>query len=241
MNPRIIREFARSAGKLAKTDKIDAQVLAHYAEVMRPQPRPLREAEQLALASLVSRRQQLHGMIVMEENRRRLATPRVRQNIEAHIAYLTQLLKELDREIDDFIRQTPLWHEKSEILKSVPGIGPAVSSELIAHLPELGLLGHKQITSLVGLAPFNRDSGKYRGKRMIRGGRAHVRNKLYMAAVVAARHNPVLRPFYQGLLSSGKPKKVALTACMRKLLIILNAMVKNQTIWRPSGLAPKKA
>ena len=241
MNPRIIREFARSAGKLAKTDKIDAQVLAHYAEVMRPQPRPLREADQLALASLVSRRQQLHGMIVMEENRRRLATPRVRQNIEAHIAYLTQLLKELDREIDDFIRQTPLWHEKSEILKSVPGIGPAVSSELIAHLPELGLLGHKQITSLVGLAPFNRDSGKYRGKRMIRGGRAHVRNKLYMAAVVAARHNPVLRPFYQGLLSSGKPKKVALTACMRKLLIILNAMVKNQTIWRPSGLAPKKA
>lgn len=237
MNPRVIRDFARAAGILAKTDKIDAQVLAHYAAAMRPQPRPLREAEQLELASLVSRRQQLQGMITMEENRRQMAIPRVRENIESHLSVLTKLLKELDREIDDLIRRSPLWHEKAEILKSVPGIGPAISCELIANLPELGFLGHKQITSLVGLAPFNRDSGKQRGKRMIRGGRARVRTKLYMAAVVAARCNPIVRPFYQGLVASGKPKKVALTACMRKLLIIINAMIRNHTVWSPHGLA----
>ena len=231
MNPKILRHFAKSTGKLAKTDKLDAQVLAHYAQAIQPPVRPLKDPEQHELATLMSRRRQLQGMIVMEQNRRRTSTPKVRHNIDQLLAYLRQLLKDLDREIHEFIRRTPLWHEKQEILRSTIGIGPKVSASLIADLPELGLLPGPQVTALAGLAPMNRDSGKYRGKRMIQGGRPAVRQALYMAALVASRHNPVIREFYQRLRQAGKPAKVALTACMRKLLVILNAMLKNHTHW----------
>jgi transposase len=231
MNPKTLRHFAKSTGKLAKTDKLDAQVLAHYAQAIQPPVRPLKDPEQHELATLMSRRRQLQGMIVMEQNRRRTCTPKVRGNIDQHLAYLRQLLKDLDREIHDFIRRTPLWHEKQEILQSTVGIGPKVSASLIADLPELGILPGPKVTALAGLAPMNRDSGQYRGKRMIQGGRPAVRQALYMAALVASRHNPVIRDFYQRLRQAGKPAKVALTACMRKLLVILNAMLKNHTHW----------
>jgi transposase len=231
MNPKTLRHFAKSTGKLAKTDKLDAQVLAHYAQAIQPPVRPLKDQEQMELATLMSRRRQLQGMIVMEQNRRRTSTPKVRHNIDQLLAYLRQLLKDLDREIHEFIRSTPLWHEKQEILRSTVGIGPKVSASLIADLPELGLLPGPQVTALAGLAPMNRDSGQYRGKRMIQGGRPAVRQALYMAALVASRHNPVIREFYQRLRQAGKPAKVALTACMRKLLVILNAMLKNHTHW----------
>lgn len=231
MNPKAVRHFAKAIGRLAKTDKLDAQVLALYAQSIQPSIRPLKDPEQLELANLMTRRRQLQGMVVMEENRRRTSTPKVRGNIDQHLAYLRQLLKDLDREIQDFIRRTPLWHDKAVILKEVIGIGPVVSSELIAHLPELGVISHKKISALAGVAPMNRDSGQWRGQRRIQGGRPAVRRALYMAALVASRHNPVIRDFYQRLLHAGKPAKVALTACMRKLLIILNAMLKNRTHW----------
>ncbi len=231
MNPKALRHFAKAIGRLAKTDKLDAQVLALYAQTIQPEVRPLKDREQLDLVNLMTRRRQLQGMIVMEENRRRTSTPRVRGNIDRSLAHLRQLLKELDREIHDFIRRTPLWHDKAAIIQEVTGIGPVVSSELIGHLPELGVISHKKVTALVGLAPMNRDSGRYRGKRMIQGGRPAVRRALYMAALVASRHNPVIRDFYQRLRLAGKPAKVALTACMRKLLVILNAMLKNRTHW----------
>jgi len=231
MNPKALRHFAKAIGRLAKTDKLDAQVLALYAQTIQPEVRPLKNQEQLDLVNLMTRRHQLQGMIVMEENRRRTSAPRVRGNIDQSLAHLRQLLKDLDREIHDFIRRTPLWHHKAAILQEVIGIGPVVSSELIGHLPELGVISHKKVTALVGLAPMNRDSGQYRGKRMIQGGRPAVRRALYMAALVASRHNPVIRDFYQRLRLAGKPAKVALTACMRKLLVILNAMLKNRTHW----------
>lgn len=231
MNPKTLRHFAKSTGKLAKTDKLDARVLAHYAQSIQPPVRPLKDPEQLELGTLMSRRRQLRDMIVMEGNRRRTSTPKIRHNIDQHLTYLRQLLKDLDREIHDFIRRTPLWHEKSAILQSVVGIGPKVSASLIADLPELGTVPRPQISALAGLAPMNRDSGKWRGKRTIQGGRPTVRQALYMAALVASRHNPVIRVFYQRLLAAGKPKKLALTACMRKLLVILNAMLKNRLHW----------
>lgn len=241
MNPQVIRHFARSAGKLAKTDKIDAQVLAHFGEAMRPIPRPLGDREQRELADLITRRRQLTEMIVMEKNRRHQASARVRPNIEHHLKVMIQLQQELDREIDDFVRRTPLWHEKSDLLRSVPGIGPVVSCQLLAYLPELGHLSRRQIAALAGVAPFNRDSGKRRGKRMIAGGRKHVRIALYQAVLSAHRYNPVIKAFYQHLIGQGKKAKVAFTACMRKLLTILNAMMKYGTRWRPSvvpALAP---
>jgi transposase len=231
MNPRFIRDFARSLGKLAKTDKIDAQVIAHYGEAVRPEPRPLPEPAQLELASLVSRRRQLVEMIAAEENRRQMATPRVRQNIEVLLEQLRRLLKELDRDLHDFMRQSPLWHENEKIIRGVPGLGPVITCGLLGYLPELGTLNRKKIAALVGLAPFNRDSGQQRGKRMVWGGREKIRSLLYLAALVGIRHNPVLRDFYQRLRLAGKPAKVALTACMRKLLTILNAMIKNRTEW----------
>ena len=233
MNPKALRHFAKAIGKLAKTDKLDAQVLALYAQSIRPPVRPLKDQEQLELANLMTRRRQLQGMIVMEENRRRTCTPRVRGNIELSLAHLRQLLKDLDREIHDSIRRTPLWHENSEILQSFKGIGPKVSAALIAVIPELGMLPGAQAAALAGLAPMNRDSGQYRGKRKIQGGRPAVRQTLYMAALVAAHHNPVIMELYQRLRLAGKPAKVALTACMRKILVILNAMLKNRTYWNP--------
>jgi len=231
MNPKALRHFAKAIGKLAKTDKLDAQVLALYAQSIRPPVRPLKDQEQLELANLMTRRRQLQGMIVMEGNRRRTCTPKVRGNIDQSLAHLRQLLKDLDREIHDSIRRTPLWHENSEILQSFTGIGPKVSASLIAVIPELGTLPGTKASALAGLAPMNRDSGQYRGKRKIQGGRPAVRQALYMAALVASRHNPVIREFYQRLRLAGKPAKVALTACMRKILVILNAMLKNHTHW----------
>ena len=233
MNPKALRHFAKAIGKLAKTDKLDAQVLALYAQRIQPPVRPLKDQEQLELANLMTRRRQLQGMIVMEENRRRTCTPKVRGNIDQSLAHLRQLLKDLDREIHDSIRRTPLWHENSEILQSCTGIGPKVSAALIANMPELGRLPGAKVSALAGLAPMNRDSGQYRGKRKIQGGRPAVRQALYMAALVAAHHNPVIMEFYQRLCLAGKPAKVALTACMRKLLVILNAMLKNRTYWNP--------
>jgi transposase len=233
MNPNVLRHFAKSTGKLAKTDKLDAQVLAHYAQAIQPPVRPLKAPEQAELATLMSRRRQLRDMIVMEQNRRRTSTPRVQGNIDQHLAYLRQLLKDLDRDIHDAIRRSPLWHEKSEILQSFNGVGPKVSASLIADLAELGTAPRTKISALAGLAPMNRDSGQWRGKRTIQGGRPAVRQALYMAALVASRRNPVIREFYQRLRLAGKPAKVALTACMRKILVILNAMLKNRTYWNP--------
>jgi transposase len=233
MNPKVLRHFAKATGRLAKTDKLDAQVLAHYAQAIQPPVRPLKDREQAELATLMSRRRQLRDMIVMEENRRRTTTPRVRGNIDQHLAYLRQLLKDLDQDIHDAIRRTPLWHEKAEILQSFGGVGPKVSACLIADMPELGSLPGTKASALAGLAPMNRDSGLYRGKRKTQGGRPAVRQALYMAALTAARHNPAIRPFYQRLRQAGKPPKVALTACMRKILVILNAMLKNHTYWNP--------
>jgi transposase len=232
-NPKTVRHFAKATGRLAKTDKLDAQVLAHYAQAIQPPVRPLKGQDQLELANLMSRRRQLQGMIVMEENRRRTCIPKVRANIDRSVAHLRQLLKDLDREIQDFIRRTPLWLENAEILQSFTWVGSKVSACLIAGLPEMGTLPGTKASALAGLAPMNRDSGQYRGKRMIQGGRPAVRQALYMAALVASRHNPVIREFYQRLRQAGKPAKVALTACMRKILVILNAMLKNRTYWNP--------
>jgi transposase len=232
-NPKTVRHFAKALGRLAKTDKLDAQVLALFAQRVDHPVRPLKNQDQLALANLMSRRRQVQGMIIMEENRRRTCTPQVRANIDQHLAFLRQLLKDLDREIQDSIRRTPLWLENAKILQSFTGVGPKVSACLIAALPEMGILPGTKASALAGLAPMNRDSGQYRGKRLIQGGRPAVRQALYMAALVASRHNPVIREFYQRLRQAGKPAKVALTACMRKILVILNAMLKNRTYWNP--------
>jgi transposase len=233
MNPKNLRHFAKAVGRLAKTDKLDAQVLALYAQTLQPQVRPLKDREQLELTNLMTRRRQLQGMIVMERNRRRTCTPKVRGNINRSLAHLEKLLQDLDREIHDAIRRSPLWHENSEILQSFDGIGPKVSASLIANMPELGTLSRTKASALAGLAPMNRDSGQYRGQRKIQGGRAAVRQALYMAALVASQHNPVIKAFYQRLRLAGKPAKLALTACMHKILVILNAMLKNRTYWNP--------
>lgn len=233
INPRQVRDFARSTGRLAKTDILDAQVLAHFAAVVQPEPRPWPDAQQQELAALIARRRQLVDMIVMEENRLQATFfPRVRQSLQEHLHSLKKQLKELERDLDDFIRQSPIWLEKVQLLQSVPGVGPATSGSLLAWVPELGTLNRRKISALVGLAPLNRDSGQLRGKRTIWGGRKRVRQPLYMATLSACRFNPVIRAFYQCLLKAGKLPKVAITACMRKLLTILNAILKNRQPWR---------
>ncbi len=231
INPRQARDFARSIGQLAKTDALDARVLAHFAEVARPPVQPLRDDEARALSDLVTRRRQVVGMLTAERSRLRGAVVPLRERVEAHVAFLEAEVSALDAEIERAIRRSPLWRENDALLQSVKGVGPVVSATLLSTLPELGTVEHKRLAALVGVAPFNRDSGKFRGKRAIWGGRAHARQALYMATVVAARHNPVIKPFYQRLLAAGKPKKVALTACMHKLLTILNAMLKRRTPW----------
>ena len=239
VNPRQVRDFARATGRLAKTDSLDAAVLAHFAEAVRPPLRPLRDAETQVLSSLVARRQQVMTMLVAERNRLSSATMAVRPSIEAHIAWLKQQLDDLDQGLRQTLRQSPVWREKDDLLRSVPGIGDQISLTLLAYLPELGTLNRRQIAALVGVAPFNRDSGTLRGKRTVWGGRARVRTALYMGALVASRFNPVIRDFYQRLLSAGKPKKLALTACMRKLLIILNFMLKYGSSWNnPATKSP---
>ena len=231
VNPRQVRDFAKATGRLAKTDTLDAAVLAHFAEAVRPPLRPLRDAETQELNSLVARRQQVMTMLVAERNRLSSAAMSVRPRIETHIAWLKHELDDLDQGLRQTIRQSPVWREKDDLLHSVPGIGDQISLTLLAYLPELGTLNRRQIAALVGVAPFNRDSGTLRGKRTVWGGRARVRTALYMGAMVASRFNPVIRDFYQRLLSDGKPKKLALTACMRKLLTILNSMLKHGTSW----------
>jgi len=231
VNPRQVRDFAKASGHLAKTDALDAQVLAQFAEVMRPQPRPLPDAETRALAALLTRRRQLVAMLTAEKNRFLSAASPIRKRLRTHITWLERELQHLNTHLAEAIRQSPVWREKDELLQSVPGVGPVVTSTLLASLPELGMLTNKQIAALVGVAPLNRDSGTLRGRRTVWGGRAQVRAVLYMSAIVAARFNPVIRAFYQRLCRAGKAKKVALTACMRKLLVILNTMIKHRTPW----------
>ena len=233
-NPRKVRAFARATGQLAKTDALDARVLAQYGETLRPQPRALPDAATRELRALVVRRRQLVEMITAEGNRLRRATRRVRPRVEEHIKWLKENLAELDRDLEDTIRSSPVWKDQNRLLRSVPGVGPVLSLTLLSGLPELGVLKRGEIAALVGVAPFNQDSGSFRGKRRVWGGRGPVRAALYMAALVATRCNPALKEFYQRLCQAGKPKKVALTACMRKLLTILNAMVRDHRPWTPT-------
>ena len=232
VNPRQARDFAKATGKLAKTDRIDAQVLAHFAEAVHPTSRPLSDPQAQELAALMTRRRQVIGMLTAEKNRFHTASAPVRRDIKDHIVWLERSLVKLDSGLGDTLKQSPLWREKEDPLRGVPGVGPVLSLTLLAELPELGTLNRRQIAALVGVAPLNRDSGTLRGKRTVWGGRAPVRAALYMGTLVATRYNPVIRAFYQRLLAAGKPKKLALTACMRKLLTILNAMLKHGTPWR---------
>jgi len=237
VNPRQVRDFAKAVGQLAKTDALDAQVLAHFADAVRPAVRPLADAATQALSALVTRRRQLVEMLTAEENRRKTAPSVIRADIQDHIAWLRKRLKGVDGELGQAIRSSSLWREQEDVLRSVPGVGAVLSCTLLADLPELGTVDRKQIGALVGLAPVNRDSGTLRGKRTIWGGRASVRAALYMGALVGSRCNPVLRAVYTRLLAAGKTKKLALTACMHKLLTILNAMLKHRTKWAPVRLA----
>lgn len=232
VNPRQVRDFARATGTLAKTDALDAAVLAHFADAVRPPVRPLRDAETQVLNSLVARRHQVIAILVAEKNRLGTAISAVRPRIEAHIAWLEQELNDIDEGLRQTLRSSPVWREKDDILRTVPGVGEQLSLALLAHLPELGTLNRRQIAALVGVAPFNRDSGAMRGKRRVWGGRSRVRAVLYMGALTASRFNPVIHDYYQRLLAAGKPKKVALVACMRKLLVILNSMLKHRSPWR---------
>ena len=231
VNPRQIRDFARATGRLAKTDVLDAQVIAHFAAAVKPELRPLPDGTALELAAVVARRRQIRDMLTMENNRLRMARKSVKARIEAHISWLKIELANTNHDLEQSIKQTPAWKERDDLLQSVPGIGKVTSFTLISGLPQLGRLGRKQISSIVGVAPLNRDSGSFRGKRMIWGGRANVRSALYMAAVASIQHNPVIKAFYERLVAAGKAKKVALVACVHKLLIILNSMVKNNTHW----------
>lgn len=233
-NPRQARDFAKSTGQLAKTDTIDARGLALFAARVKPQVRELPSEEARALSAIVARRRQVIEMITAEKNRLGFALKPVQKGIEKHIRWLERQLSDVDSDLDSMIRKSPLWAAKRDLLQTVPGVGPNLSRTLLAELPELGLLSHKQIASLVGVAPFSRDSGVFRGKRMIWGGRAPVRSALYLSVWSASRWNPVIRLFYNRLRAKGKPAKVAQVACMRKLLTILNAMVRDGWQWDPS-------
>jgi transposase len=224
VNPRQVRDFARAIGQLAKTDALDAQVLLRFAEVVQPTPRPVATAQAQELSALLARRRQLVGMLTAERQRLDTALPAVRRYIQRHVAWLEQELAALDRTLRETVQASPLWREREDLLRGAPGIGPTTAFTLVAELPELGQLDCKAIAALVGVAPLNCESGTLRGRRIVWGGRARVRTALYMATLVATRHNPVIRALYQRLCAAGKPKKVALTACMRKLLTILNAM-----------------
>ena len=231
VNPRQVRDFAKATGTLAKTDTLDAGVLAHFADAVRPEVRPLKDAETQVLNSLTARRHQVMTMLVSEKNRLGSAIGAVSPRIEAHITWLEQELSDLDKGLRQTLRRSPVWREKDDLLRTVPGVGEQLSLTLLAHLPELGTLNRRQIAALVGVAPYNRDSGALRGKRAVWGGRSRVRAVLYMGALVASRHNPAIRDFYQRLPAAGKPKKVALVASMRKLLVILNGMLKHGSPW----------
>ena len=231
VNPRQARDFARSTGKLAKTDSIDAQALALFAESVKPKPRPLPDEQAQQLSAVLTRRSQLVEMLTAERNRLNRARPPVRPQVQAHVNWLKRELSKLDDDLTSTIKDSPIWRPKDRTLKSTPGVGKVVSFTFLADLPELGTLNRKQAAALVGVAPLNRDSGLFRGRRTVWGGRARVRSALYMATLVGTRHNPVIKAFYHKLCSAGKPKKVALVACMRKLLLILNNMMRNGTLW----------
>lgn len=241
INPRQVRAFARAKNQLAKTDKIDAQVLAEFAEAVRPEVRPVPDEALQELSGLLRRRQQLVEMLTAERNRSLMATPVVRRDIRAHVRWLERRLQDIESDLDQAIRSTPAWQERDKLVQGEKGVGPVLSMTMLADLPELGRLNRKEISALVGVAPFNQDSGRFRGKRKTSGGRRSVRAVLYMAALSASRHNPEIKPFYQRLLAAGKPKKVALTACMRKLLIRLNAIVREGQSLKimPVRLAPQ--
>jgi len=238
VNPRQVRDFARSTGTLAKTDRLDAQMLAQFAEAVRPEPRPLPDAQAQELTALLQRRRQLVEMLTAEKNRLPLASRRIRPQLQTHIEWLHKQIAQFDEDLRQLIRSSPLWREKDDLLRSAPGVGPVLATTLLAALPELGQLTRQQIAALVGVAPLNRDSGTLRGRRTVWGGRAQVRAVLYMSTVVAVRHNPVLIAFYQRLRAAGKAPKLALTACMRKLLTILNAMLKHHSRWAPLCAQP---
>jgi transposase len=235
VNPRQVRDFAKAVGRLAKTDRIDAAVLAHFAEAVRPEPRPLADEQAKDLSAIVLRRRQVLGMITAETNRLSTAPKDVKRRIESHLRWLRKELERVNAELEQRVRNSSLWREKDELLQSVPGVGAVLSVTLLAELPELGSLDRRSLAALVGVAPMNRNSGTLRGVRTTWGGRSGVRATLYMATVCATRPNLVIREFYKRLVAAGKPTKVAITACMRKLLAILNAMIKHRTPWRFSG------
>lgn len=232
INPRQARDFAKALGVLAKTDQVDALVLARFAEAIKPEVRALKECEVMALDSVLTRRRQRVDMITAESNRQAQAPSKIAKQIAKHLSWLNKRLDEADDDLDDAIRQSPRWQAKANLMTSIPGVGRVTATTLLAALPELGALSRREMSALVGVCPFNRDSGGHRGRRVIWGGRASVRAVLYMAALAASRHNPTIKAFYQKLLAAGKMKKVALVACMRKLLVILNAMMKSNTPWR---------
>lgn len=233
VNPRQIRDFARATGRLAKTDVLDAQVIALFAERIRPEPRTLADADSQSLAELIARRRQVVEMLGMEANRLHQArNPRVQRMLKASLKTLQAQLAELDRDIDDSIKRAPIWRAADDLLRSVPGVGEVTAHTLIADLPELGQLDRRRLAALVGVAPINRDSGQMRGRRTIAGGRTDVRNALYMATLAATRWNPVISKHYQSLVERGRPKKVALIACMRRLLGILNAIMRTKIPWQ---------
>ena len=241
-NPRQVRDFARATGQLAKTDRIDAGVLALFAERVRPEVRSLPNEEAQELDAVLTRRRQLLEMLTAERNRLGQVAGRgrrpVKKSLKAHIAFLERELRVADTDLGAMVRASPAWREKDDLLRSVPGVGPVLSLTLLAELPELGRLSRREVAKLAGVAPLARDSGTLRGHRYVHGGRASVRAVLYMAALVATRRNPVIRAFYERLLAAGKPKKLALVACMRKLLTILNAMARSGVRWEaPNALA----
>lgn len=241
VNPRQVREFARAMGRLAKTDALDAEVIAYFGATLHPEPRTLPDAVAQELAAILARRRQLLGMLTAECNRLQTARTPVGQRIQRHISWLEQEVATLSDDLSRIVRESPIWREKDNLLRSVPGVGPVLSTTLLADLPELGTLNRKQIAALAGVAPLNRDSGSFRGRRMVWGGRPQIRGALYMGALVATRYNPVIRTFYQRLCAAGKPKKMALVACMHKLLTILNAILRHRTPWRqmtPQTIGP---
>jgi transposase len=233
VNPRQVRGFAKAVGKLAKTDTLDAKVLARFAEAVRPEPRPLSDEQAQLLSATLLRRRQIIAMITSEENRLSTAPRPIRRRIEVYLRWLRKELERTNEELEQIVRESPIWREKAALLRSVPGVGPTLSVTLLAELPELGHLNRKKLAALVGVAPVNRDSGTLRSVRTVWGGCSGVRTVLYMATLYAVRFNSTIKTFYERLLAKGIPKKVALTACMRKLLTTLGAMLRNRTPWQP--------